>query len=318
MTDGRHDTCERCAGRVSGNVGAYLRYLRDERQLSAHTVAAYRRDLKGLNEFLDGYMDGREWSWAAVDRPTIRAYLGHLAARSLKPRTIARKLSSVRGFFRYLQREGEIEGNPARRVRAPRRGRSLPHHLSQKQMQELFEILELRADEGGWMSLRDRALVELIYTAGLRLSEVQGLDLRDIDLVADRLRVHGKGGKERVVPIGRVAGAALRDYMDERQREFGPAGAADPVFVSLRGGRISRRQIQRVISRFIAMVAEDRGLSTHSIRHSFATHLLDNGADLMAIKELLGHASLSTTQVYAHTSRERLRRVYRRAHPRGG
>lgn len=298
-------------------IGTYIRHLRDERQLSPHTVEGYARDLGQFHDFLRGYLGSDDWDWSQVDRLTLRAFLGELSSRSLKPRTIARKLSAVRGFFRFLRREGRLSRNPARAVRAPRHGRDLPVHLSRRQIDELFEIARLRAGDDGWRGLRNLALLELLYTAGLRLSEVRDLNVEDLDLAADRVRVRGKGDKDRIVPVGRPAAAALRRYDSERRRRFEAVGPEGPLFVSERGGRLSRRQIQRIVSGFISKVAEEKGLSTHSIRHSFATHLLDSGADLMAIKELLGHVSLSTTRIYAHTSRERLKRVYRQAHPRG-
>lgn len=298
------------------HVRGYLRHLKDERQLSGHTVGAYGRDLSDLGDFLDAYYGWSGWSWDDVDRLAIRAFLSHLAVGALKPRTIARKLSSVRNFFRFLHREGVVGANPARHVRAPRHGRALPGYLTQAEMSRLFELAGQQAAQAGWRGLRDRALLELLYAAGLRLSEVHGLNLTHLDLDAARVKVRGKGRKERIVPIGRHAVSALREYAHERDRHFGAAATTDPLFVSERGSRLSRRQIQRVVTGFIALVAEEGGLSTHSVRHSFATHLLDQGADLMAIKELLGHASLSTTQMYAHTSRERLKRVYRVAHPR--
>ncbi|MGD2152588.1 MAG: tyrosine recombinase [Gemmatimonadales bacterium] len=297
-------------------VRDYLRNLRDERQLSPHTVDAYRRDLGDLCGFLDGYYGSPEWAWCEIDRLAIRAFLSHLTMAALKKRTIARKLSAVRSFFRFLQREGIVAANPARQVRAPREGRVLPGHLTQREMSQLFELAARRAAQPGWRGLRDQALMELLYSAGLRLSEVHALDLAHVDLEAKRVRVHGKGRKERIVPIGGHAVDALLAYGRDRARQFGPPADGDPLFTSDRGRRLSRRQIQRIATRYIALVAEESGLSTHSVRHSFATHLLDEGADLMAIKELLGHASLSTTQMYAHTSRERLRQVYRVAHPR--
>jgi integrase/recombinase XerC len=297
-------------------VQEYLRHLKDERQLSGHTVEAYGRDLSDLSDFLDGYYGSSRWSWDEVDRLAIRAFLSHLAMGALKRRTIARKLSSVRNFFRFLHREGVVGANPARHVRAPRQGRALPGYLTQGEMSRLFELAGQHAAQAGWRGLRDRALLELLYAAGLRLSETHGLNTADLDLVAARVKVRGKGRKERIVPVGRHAVSALREYGRERERHFGVAAASDPLFVSERGSRLSRRQIQRVVTDFIALVAEESDLSTHSVRHSFATHLLDQGADLMAIKELLGHASLSTTQIYAHTSRERLKQVYRVAHPR--
>lgn len=294
----------------------YLRHLEDERQLSQHTADAYRRDLRDLNGFLNGYYGSSQWSWAEVDRLAVRAFLSHLTMAELKKRTIARKLSAVRSFFRFLQREGIVAANPARHVRAPRGGRALPGYLTQREMSRLFELAAQKAAEPGWRGLRDQALMELLYSAGLRLSEVHSLTLAHLDFDGGRVKVHGKGRKERIVPIGGHAVNALRAYGRERAQQFGAPARTDPLFTSDRGGRLSRRQIQRIATRYIALVAEESGLSTHSVRHSFATHLLDEGADLMAIKELLGHASLSTTQMYAHTSRERLRQVYRVAHPR--
>lgn len=297
-------------------VRDYLRNLRDERQLSAHTVEAYQRDLRELSDFLEGYYGDSQWSWADVDRLAVRAFLSHLTLGALKKRTIARKLSAVRNFFRFLQREGIVAANPARHVRAPREGRALPGYLTQREMSRLFELASQKAAQAGWRGLRDQALMELLYSAGLRLSEAHALNLAHVDLAAGRVKVLGKGRKERIVPIGGHAVDALRAYERERTLRFGAPARSDPLFTSDRGTRLSRRQIQRVATRYIQLVAEESGLSTHSVRHSFATHLLDEGADLMAIKELLGHASLSTTQMYAHTSRERLRQVYRAAHPR--
>lgn len=296
-------------------VRAYLRHLEDERQLSSHTVDAYRGDLAGLGNFLDGYY-ARDWVWEEVDRLAVRAFLSHLTTQDLKRRTIARKLSTARSFFRFLHREGHVAANPARQVKAPRLGRELPGYLTRREMARLFELAAEKSARAGWRGARDRALVELLYTAGLRLSEAHSLSTADLELDGGCVKVRGKGNKERVVPIGRQAEAALRAYGFERTGRFGPPGPADPLFLSDRGTRLSRRQIQRIVTGFIALVAEESGLSTHSVRHSFATHLLDEGADLMAIKELLGHASLSTTQIYAHTSRERLKQVYRAAHPR--
>jgi integrase/recombinase XerC len=297
-------------------VQTFLRSLKDERQLSGHTVEAYGRDLGDLETFLGGYYGSESWAWNEVDRLTVRAFLSYLTMESLSRRTIARKLSALRSFFRFLHREGKVDANPARHVRAPKQGRALPGYLTQREMTQLFDFAAQHAGSAGWRAARNLALMELLYAAGLRLSEVSALDMVDIDLADRRVKVRGKGNKERIAPIGRHATDALREYSRLRSERFGVPSDLDPVFVSSRGGRLSRRQIQRVASRFIHTVAEQSGLSTHSIRHSFATHLLDEGADLMAIKELLGHSSLSTTQMYAHTSRERLKQVYGVAHPR--
>lgn len=301
---------------VRKQVEAYLKHLADERQVSRHTVDAYRRDLAEFQRFLDDHNGSSPWSWGDVDRLDVRSFLGYLTGRGLQRRTIARKLSSVRGLFRFLSRERDVETNPARYVRAPRAGRVLPGHLTRSEMERLFELAEARASAGGWHGLRDRALLELLYTSGLRLSELHGLDRAHLDLDAGYVKVLGKRAKERVVPLGSTAASALALYDRARTDRFGAAGGSHPLFLSERGNRLSRRQIQRIVKGFIDLTVEESGLSTHSLRHTFATHLLDGGADLMSIKELLGHASLSTTRIYAHTSRARLRRVYHSAHPR--
>lgn len=299
-------------------VTEFLRGIRDGRQLSAHTVQAYRRDLGDFVQFLDRYFAGSDWSWGGVDRLAIRSWVGELSRRGLSRRTVARKLSAVRSFFRFLHREEVVEANPARVIRSPRLERHLPAWLTRDEVDRLFALAEARSAEGGFHGVRDHAIVELFYATGIRLSELHGLDLANLDLVGDQVKVRGKGRKERIVPVGRAAVAALRRYEPRRTaisaRAEGPD--RDAVFINQRGARLSRRQLQKIVQRFLDRVADDAGLSTHSLRHSFATHMLDAGADLMAVKELLGHASLSTTRIYTHTSKERLKRVYDAAHPR--
>jgi integrase/recombinase XerC len=300
-------------------VTDFLRHVEHERQLSPATVRAYRADLAELAAFLDGYFGMPEWTWSGVDRLTLRSFLGDcVGRRKLSRRSAARKLSAARSFFRFLHLEEVVESNPAKAVRSPKRERTLPGFLTREQIESVLRSAETRAMEGGFLACRNLAVLELLYAAGLRVSELQRLDVRDLDLVSERLRVMGKGRKERVVPAGRMAVAAVRRYLLRRDELLAttPRGDARALFLSRRGRRLSIRQIQKVVDGFLAAVAEGAGLSTHSIRHSFATHLIDAGADLMAVKELLGHASLSTTQIYTHTSRERLKRVYRQAHPR--
>lgn len=315
---------------MTETVEDFLRYARIERGLSAHTVAAYRRDLGEFVGFLQGYLAAPEWSWETVDRTAIRSYLGSLQKRGLQRTTIARKLSATRAFFRFLHRTDRIPHNPARLVRAPKRSRKLPAYLSQVQADDLFVLLRAQAEQdGGFLSLRNRALMELLYSAGLRLAEVEALDLLGVDLRSRQVRVLGKGRKERIVPFGGPAATAIEAYLPERRRlvesrreQAERAGSTQrptldaPLFVSRHGRRLSRRQIQRTVGRTLERVAVGEGLSVHALRHSFATHLMDNGADLLAVKELLGHASLSTTRIYTHTSTEKLRRVYRQSHPR--
>ena len=314
MTDGADAEARR-----GGELDEFLRYVAHERGLSPQTVRAYADDLREFGEFLDRYYGAPEWSWGGVDRLAIRSWMGDCATRRGLSRTsIARKLSSVRSLYRFLHVEGRVEANPARAVRTPKRERHLPGFLTRDQMDSLFETAQLRAEAGGFHGLRNLAIVELFYSAGLRLSELQGLNLASLDLFGDRVTVMGKGRKERMVPVGRVALRALRGYLEAREQVI--AGATRPdgraVFVGQTGKRLSVRQIQNIVGEFLRGVAGETGLSTHSLRHSFATHLLDAGADLMAVKELLGHASLSTTQIYTHTSKERLKAVYRNAHPR--
>ncbi len=311
-------------------IAAFLRYADRERRLSPHTVAAYGRDLEDFAAFLDEHR-GQAWSWDRIERLDLRSWLGSLQARGLAGATLARRLSAARALFAFLHRTGEIEANPARGIRAPKSGGELPAYLTRGQVERLFEAVELdgsgaRESAGAAeRRLRDRAILELLYSSGLRLSELQGLDRQDLDLGARRVKVRGKGRKERIVPVGARAATALEEYLRAAARtcsrtEADTGGSRSdgrpPLFLSRGGARLSRRQIQRIVGRWLDRAAEGEGLSTHSLRHSFATHLLDAGADLVAVKELLGHASLSTTRVYTHTSRERLLETYRRAHPR--
>ena len=302
---------------VELDVAAFLRNLANARHLSPHTVIAYRRDLAEFTGFLGRRLQRSEWRWDEIDRNLLRGFLGELNRRGLARRTIARKLSAVRSFLRFLHREEVIPANPARTVRSPKLDQRLPGWLTRTEMERLFAAAELRSAEGGFRGVRDHAIVELFYATGMRLSELQGLDTRSVDLIAEQARVLGKGRKERILPIGRSAAAALRRYELRRQEVAGRAPRdRAALFLSERGRRLTVRQLQNIVKHFITAAADDAGLSTHSLRHTFATHLLDAGADLLAVKELLGHASLSTTRIYTHTSKDRLKRVYQQAHPR--
>lgn len=302
---------------MSGDVdpraeaAAFLRHLADERQLSPRTVRAYRVDLDEAMAFLDGHYGG-PWRWSGVDRWALRRYVAYLSDRGLARRSIARKLSALRSLFRFLHAEGRVPANPVRAVRAPKAERRLPGFLHRHQAEAMLEWARGRAEAGDWRAVRDWAILELFYGTGVRLAELTALNVDDVDLVADRVRVVGKGRKERVLPLGRWANRALRAYLTGRRAAVGDP---TPLFVGPTGQRLSARQIHNVVRRATAAAGAE-GLAAHSLRHSFATHLLDAGADLRAVQELLGHASLRTTHIYTHTSRERLRRVYRQAHPR--
>lgn len=297
----------------------FLRYVAHERNLSPQTVRAYSDDLAEFGAFLDRWYGSSEWTWGGIDRLAIRSWMGDLATRKANAKSsIARKLSSVRSFYRYLHVEERVDANPAKAVRTPKRDRTLPGFLTREQMEAIFASAEVRAGDGGFHAMRNLAVVELFYSTGMRLSELQGLDVDDLDLVGERVKVRGKGRKERIVPVGRMAVRAVRHYYEGRALVMAQSTRGDrrAVFVGQTGKRLTVRAIQNVVKAFLKQVGGDTGLSTHSLRHTFATHLLDSGADLMAVKELLGHASLSTTQIYTHTSKERLKKVYRQAHPR--
>jgi integrase/recombinase XerC len=295
----------------------FLRFLATERNDSPHTVKAYGRDLAGLEAFLDGYYGGTAWTWPGVDRQAVRAYLADAAARGWSKRTMARALSAFRSFYRFLGVHHGVEVNPARASSIPKLEKRLPGYLDRGAMARLFELAEARAADGTFTSARDRAILELFYSTGMRLGELVGLDVEDVDLIADQARVRGKGKKERLLPVGRPAVLAVRHYLPGRDAVAAVHGVERrALFLSARGRRLTPRTVQRIVRGFLDAVGEGADVRTHSLRHSFATHLLDAGADLRAVQELLGHASLSTTQVYTHTSVERLKKVYHQAHPR--
>jgi integrase/recombinase XerC len=300
---------------LSSEGELFLSHLAKERQLSPNTLIAYRRDLEDLESFLADYAGAASWRWEEVDRLTVRSFLGWCQGRKLSKRTIARKLSTMRTFFRFLNVEEKLDANPARGIRLTRRERHLPEHLTRKGMDPLFEIAEGAASENSLEGMRTLVILELFYGSGLRLAELHGMNMEDLDLIAGQVKVRGKGRKERIVPLTAASMRAIRRY-ESRRNEAGGATGRGPLVVNAKGGRFSRRSIQRTVERLFEAAGVQAGVSTHSLRHSFATHLVDAGADLMAVKELLGHASLSTTQIYTHTSKERLRTVYRDAHPR--
>ncbi len=297
-------------------VTDFLRHLSDERQLSPNTLKAYRRDLGQLEDFLSAYLSRKNWTWSDpdIDRLALRAFLGWCGRRGLSKRSTARKLAATRTFLGFLHLEERIPVNPARTVRAPKLDKRLPGHLTPTDVRIVFEVAEKGADENTLLGTRTLVILELLYGSGLRLSELHGLDRETVDHETRQVRVLGKGSKERIVPVTRAALRAIRRYTHRRDEAAGTG--EDALLVNARGGRLSRRSIQSAVRGCLGAAAGARGLSTHALRHTFATHLMEAGADLLAVKELLGHVSLSTTQIYTHTSKERLLRVYRDAHPR--
>lgn len=282
-------------------------YLADERNLSPHTRAAYLRDLYEFRAFLDKNGGSDRAALLKIDAFLLRRYLAELHKRNQRT-SIARKLSALRTFFRYLVREGHLPGNPAEGLSTPKLSRYLPKTLS---VDEAVALME-RGYGSGLLDLRDRAIVELFYGSGLRVSELTALNVGSLDLREKLVRVVGKGRKERILPIGRNAHEALVAYLDARRAP----GDDAPLFLNARGGRLTPRSVQRNLKTRLLKARIVKDISPHALRHSFATHLLDGGADLRAIQELLGHASLSTTQKYTRVSVDHLLSVYDKAHPR--
>lgn len=298
------------AGFDSARLG-FLRYLRIERNSSELTLKSYAEDFESFLDFLNDRANG-PCPPSDLQVNTLRAYVAYLHECNYARTTIARRMACLRSFFRYCQREGLIDSNPAKALRTPRVGRKLPHFLTTEQVAQLLEAPPANEPEG----LRDRAILETAYSAGLRVAELVGLDVSDWDRDANIVRVFGKGKKERIAPIGSYAAKALENYLEVRQ----PADHADPedaaaMFLNRFGTRLTTRSVGRMLEKYIKLTGLDKLTSPHTLRHSFATHLLDGGADLRAVQELLGHKSLTTTQIYTHISVARMRETYEKSHP---
>jgi integrase/recombinase XerC len=301
-------------------VARFLESLR-ARNVSERTIVAYSSDIEQFTGFLAATGRGDRFP-AALTRTDVRAFLSELAQRGLARSTVARKLASLRSLYKFLVGRGEVSLNPMAGIRSPRPDRTLPEFLSVDEVECVIDATTAtasREDESGAfrtqsarLSVRDRAIIETLYGGGLRVSELVGLDDEDVDLSEAVALVRGKGKKERLAPLGRAAGQAIEEYLASRRRKPGERA----LFVSRLGKRITARSVARMIDRVTARTGLARHVSPHAFRHSFATHILDRGADLRSVQELLGHASISTTQVYTHVTAERLRRSYETAHPR--
>ncbi len=300
-------------------IERFLEYLVLERNYSVHTHRAYRCDLDRLQGFLGEYLAKPEDQLrpADLDPAAVRSFVASLHRDGLSRRSQGRALSTVRSLGRFACREGVLEANPAEGVATPKAEKTLPRHLRPG---EIETLVEAPAQTPGALSVRDRAILELLYATGLRVGELVSLEWRDIDLEARVLRVLGKGGKERMVPFGKAAADALRAWLDEWEAVRAAGRDLDdsrePLILNARGGRLSARSVRRVLDRWVKEAALVEGVHPHTLRHSFATHLLEAGADLRSIQELLGHSSLATTQKYTHLDVDRLLSVYRDAHPR--
>ncbi|MBW8713267.1 MAG: tyrosine recombinase XerC [Acidobacteria bacterium] len=316
----------------------FLEHLRLNENASAHTVRAYESDLSQFITFVAAHLNRRRPDLTALDfnHLHIRAFLSDLHKRGNSRSSAARKLAAIRSFGKYLRREGAIEGDPAALVGTPKREERLPAHLGESEMSRLLEM----PDTSSPLGRRDRAILELFYASGLRLSELVGLGLEDVNLSSRVVRVLGKGGKERIVPFNRSTEAAIRAWLNDREqvaiqgsrigayrsaitrssetgkRVVKPRRHVEPLFLNYQGGRLSTRSVDRLVRKYVAACSTRFGISPHALRHSFATHLLERGADLRVIQELLGHARLSTTQRYTHVNAAQLIDAYRKAHPK--
>jgi integrase/recombinase XerC len=294
------------------HIAQFLRYLQIERGVSPHTLKAYREDLTAAAEYF-AEEDGSTPDPASLTAVELRGLLSALHDAGFAKTSIARKLASLRSFYRFGQREGWVKSNPARALRNPRKGRTLPHFLT---TDEIGTLLAAPAANGP-MGLRDRAILETLYSAGLRVSELVGLNDGDADLDQGVLRVRGKGRKERLAPLGSYAVKALQTWLKVRTLSpKEPQGREAPVFTNRFGRRLTTRSVGRLLEKYLRETGLDRRTSPHTLRHSFATHLLDRGADVRSVQELLGHKSLVTTQIYTHVSTANLRAAYEKAHPR--
>ncbi len=296
-------------------VQTYLDYIKRERNYSVHTVTAYADDLQDFHDFLKRHFSTESYSIKAVDHLTIRLFLGDLLDRGISKKSVARKLSAIRSFMKFLLKRNVITSNSAANVVTPKLPKKLPVFLDEPSVDKMMNKPDCSQTEG----LRDRAILELLYGTGIRLNELLQLNISDVDFHGDTIKVLGKGRKHRIVPLGSKAKEALKKYFVHRDQWYSDAtGEKDrlAVFLSVHGKRLYPKGVYIIVNRYIGSVSDLEKKSPHVLRHSFATHLLNHGADLRAVKELLGHESLSTTQLYTHVTVDRLKRIYKQAHPK--
>ena len=299
---------------MRAHLDNFLRYLDAERNYSNKTILAYHTDLDDFITFVERRFDSKSFSVNDITKNEIRSFLGELSRNHLQKKSIARKLSAIKSFFKYLTKNQLTPSNPSKLVATPKYEKKVPSFFTQEQLTALFDLIDTGTPAGS----RDKTILELFYSAGIRLSELVHLDLRDINFSNRTISVFGKGSKQRIIPIGAEAVAALNDYLSVRPFIPKENKTADPqaLFIVPTGKRITALAVQRIVKKYLLLVSDAKKLSPHVLRHSFATHLLDNGADMLAVKELLGHENLSTTQIYTHVTMDRLKNAYKKAHPR--
>ena len=298
-------------------IEKYLKYLQVERNSSPHTITSYENDLSSFLEFCSTHMNVSEENFDVqiITRLTIRLWLGELSEQGLAKSSIARKVAALRSFFKYAFKRGHITINPAHLLIVPKKDKTLPKTATEEDLTRMLENINIETVQG----LQNRAILEIFYGTGIRVSELVGLNLTDLDLRAGQINVKGKGNKERIVPIGKIARDILIEFVQKRPELYGSRTDADAqkaLFLAANGQRAYVRAIRYMVEKYLSKESEVTQKSPHVLRHSFATHMLNNGADIRLIKEFLGHANLAATQVYTHTSVERLKNVYEQAHPR--
>ena len=283
-------------------IEKFIRYLEIEKNYSPHTILNYKLDLQDFNRFIAGT------DLEKIDYLALRKYLAVLKEKNLSSRSVGRRLSALRSFFRFLSREGYIKTNPILMLSSPKLDKHLPSFMTEEEVRKLIESAFAKTPND-LSGLRDRAILEVFYSSGLRISEVVGLNVDDVDFISGILKIRGKGKKERIVPVGEAALGAMRKYLDKKKKE------TEAVFLNKNSRRITTRGVMDIVMKYLHLAGIKPGVSAHTFRHSFATHLLNRGADLRTVQELLGHANLSTTQIYTHLTTERLKSVYDKAHP---
>lgn len=304
--------------KFESQIHRFSSYLKTEKNLSPHTVISYHNDLVDLFRYLCAKRKQSSIYTSKIARNDLRDFLIHLKQKGMDNRSVTRKASAIRSFFKFLLREGKVKSDPSSYLLTPKLRKVLPEILTVEEMKAVFEQPEFKepsfSDKKRLWMLRDLAILELFYGTGMRLNELAQLDVSSFDFRGETVRVLGKGKKERMIPVGEKALKALSSYLSERRRLT--FLEEDAVFINRSKRRLSPRSISRIVKKYLSKITEKKKVSPHIVRHSFATHLLDEGADLLAVKELLGHKNLSTTQIYTHVTMDRLKKVYRKAHPR--
>jgi len=301
---------------LSEQIDAFLMWLEVEKRYSPETLRGYGTDLTQFCDYLDRFDASCLKDPNEIDRTVIRGFLGHLAGElNQQPRSVARKLAALKSLFKYLHREGSIKLNIAAYVHTPKLPSVIPSYLNEKQ---IVAVLEKLGESDHWLGKRDLAMIELFYSTGMRVSELAGLCSGDLDQRKGTVTVLGKGSKQRVIPVGSYAWDALEDYQYAKNKKFGTAESSTPLFLGRNGTPLTADGIRLRVKKAIKAIAELKKMSPHVLRHTFATHMLNAGADLMALKDLLGHANLSTTQVYTHVQVDKMKKAFQTAHPRAG